>query len=90
MLTKEKVISVMAEMLGVKETSITEESLIVDLAHDSIKLFELFVRFEKELGTDLTYEEVAHIESVADIFAFIETHTNSQHMKTTKVESYTR
>lgn len=70
MTVTEKVIGIIGEMLQISRDDIKEEDLISDLAHDSIKLFELFIRFEKEIGEPLSYEDVMHIETVGDVIAF--------------------
>lgn len=66
------VIKIIAEMTARNPEDITPDHSIAELAHDSIQLFELFLRLEKEAGGSLTYEEVAHIETVKDVVSFLE------------------
>ena len=72
MSTKEYIINVIASIVEADPQTITEETKLVDIAHDSIKLFELFIRLESELQGALTYDEVAHIESVGDVVRFMD------------------
>ncbi len=66
-------IGTIADTLGVSRDQITPESRLVDLAKDSIALFELLVSFEKILGHHVKYDEIAHIETVGDIIAYVHT-----------------
>ncbi len=72
MSTKEYIINTIADIVEVDPQTITEETKLVDITHDSIKLFELFIRLESELQGVLTYDEVAHIESVGDVVRFMD------------------
>jgi acyl carrier protein len=72
MSSKEDIIKIISGIVHVDPSAIGTETKLVDIAHDSIKLFELFIRLENELKGVLTYEEVAHIESVGDVFKFVE------------------
>lgn len=71
MSSKEYVINTIASIVDVDPEKINEETKLIDIAHDSIKLFELFIRLEKELQGTLTYEDVSHVESVGDVIHFI-------------------
>lgn len=72
MISKEYIIEVIAGVVAIDPAEITPETKLVDIAKDSIKLFELFIRLENELQGALTYEEIAHIESVGDVILFVE------------------
>lgn len=67
------VFAVIAETLDIPLAVIRDDSKIVDLANDSIKLFELLIRLENLLGHRVNYESIAHIETVGDVIAYIET-----------------
>lgn len=68
----DKVLGIISRTLGVPQDSIKPEDRLVDLAPDSIKLFELLIAFEKEFDRQVDYREVASIETVAQVFAYIE------------------
>ncbi len=70
--SKDQVINAIAEIVNLPKEAINEDTKLSDIAHDSIKLFELFIRLENEMEGTLTYDEVAHIESVGDVIRFID------------------
>jgi acyl carrier protein len=70
--TAEQITTIIAEALKVTPGAIKPETKLVDLAPDSIALFELLLRFEKMLGRSIAYEEIANIEIVGDIIRFAE------------------
>ena len=71
--TRDIVIKTVAETLDIPRISIHDDSKLVDIAKDSIALFELLISFEKLLGQRVTYEKIAHIETVGDIIAYADT-----------------
>ena len=59
---------VLAEVLQVPVTAITDELAMKDLeAWDSLKHMELIASLEQRLGSQLTFEEIVAMQSVADI-----------------------
>ena len=70
--SKEYIIDIIAGIVELNPKEITEETKLVDIAHDSIKLFELFIRLENQLEGARTYDEIAHIESIGDVVRFID------------------
>lgn len=68
----ETVTGIITEMTKREPGEVSPESTISELANDSLQLFELFLRLEQEAGGALTYEEVAHIETVQDVVSFLE------------------
>ncbi len=66
------VITTVAETLSIPRESIRNDSKLIELAKDSIALFELLLSFEKLLGRNVNYEDVAEIETVGDIIAYID------------------
>ncbi len=64
------VFHVVSDTLKVPKEKITNQEKLLDLVQDSIQLFELLMRFEKELGRNFDYDEVAKIESVGDIIKY--------------------
>ncbi len=81
MSSKDYIISIISEVVNLPKETITTETKLVDIAEDSIKLFELFIRLENELKGTLTYEEVAHIESVGDVIHFVDKHPSGSIFK---------
>lgn len=67
------VIGIIAETLHVPRADIRADSKLIDIAADSIALFELLIAFEKTLGHHVQYDDIAHIETVGDIIAYAET-----------------
>ncbi len=70
--TQEKVISVIAEVIKIHPDTISLDSKLEDITEDSIKLFELFIRLEKEMNGHISYEEVLKIETIRDVIEFID------------------
>jgi acyl carrier protein len=66
------VITTVAETLSIPRESIRNDSKLIELAKDSIALFKLLLSFEKLLGRNVNYEDVAEIETVGDIIAYID------------------
>ncbi len=71
----EKVIALIAEETGRSEASIGINDKIEDLADDSICLFSIVTRFEKEFGMRAKYEDLIHIETVGDIVSYLQRHS---------------
>lgn len=69
-----KVIRIISETLNVPENKIRENDKLVELTQDSIQLFELLIRFEKELGRKVSYEDIADIERVGDVIQYAYAH----------------
>src|SRR4051812_47201919 len=51
------IVSVIADTLKIEVETIRDDSQLIDLAPDSIALFELLIRFEKALGQSVRYED---------------------------------
>nr|AAM97305.1 acyl carrier protein [uncultured bacterium CSLC2] len=69
--SRDTIIEIIADTLQVPREQVREESKLIDLAKDSIALFELLIRLEKQFSHKVKYEDIAHIETVGDISAFI-------------------
>lgn len=67
---REAVVNIIAEALRLPVERIRDESKLIELARDSIALFELLIRFEAALGRQVTYADIAHVETVGDIVAY--------------------
>lgn len=76
-----KVVSTIAEVLTISADTITKDTKLSDIAHDSIKLFELFICLENELKGELLYEEIVHVETVGDVVEFLDKHELEHQLK---------
>ncbi len=64
----DKLVSIMAEQLGVQPQDISMDTLLRDdLAVDSLDLYNLGMILEDEFNIELPQDEMNDIESVADV-----------------------
>lgn len=71
----EKIKSMVAENLGVEESTITEASSFKDdLGADSLDLFELVMALEEEFGVEIPTEDLEQIATVGDVIKYVEAH----------------
>ena len=69
----EKVKSILAEQLGIKEDKVKPESKIVeDLGADSLDVVELLMTMEDDFGVSVSDEEAVNLKTVADIVKMLE------------------
>ena len=69
----EKVRSILAEQLGLKEDKIKPESRIVeDLGADSLDVVELLMTMEDDFGISVSDEEAVNLKTVANIVKMLE------------------
>ena len=68
---RDTVIAIIADTLNAPREQVQNDSKLVDIAHDSIALFELLTQLEKTFEYRVKYEEIAHIETVGDVIAYI-------------------
>jgi len=72
----EKVKSIIAEQLGVKQAEvIPDASFIDDLGADSLDTVELVMALEEEFGTEIPDEDAEKITTVGDAIKYIEEKT---------------
>jgi acyl carrier protein len=70
--THDKVVSIIAELLGVEESEVKMESRFrEDLEADSLDLVELIMRFEEEFGGEISDEDAQSITTVGEAVAYI-------------------
>jgi len=70
---RDRVISVIAETLGVESSIINLQSIIADeLASDSLEQAALFIALEDEFGGNFEDEDTKRIQTVQDIVEFLE------------------
>lgn len=73
MAVAEKVKSIVAEQLGVKEDEVTEAaSFIEDLGADSLDTVELVMALEEEFGIEIPDEDAEKMATVGDAVRYIE------------------
>ena len=72
--TKETVIELIVDNLGVEESEITLEAHFVnDLGADSLDTVELVMALEREYDLEIPDEKAEKIQTVQDAISFIET-----------------
>ncbi len=65
--SEEPVYALIARVLQKDQSTLRPETRLEDLLEDSIKFFELVAAFKKEFNRAITYADVVHIETIADI-----------------------
>ncbi len=71
----EKIKEMVADSLGVDESTITENSSFKeDLGADSLDLFELVMALEEEYGVEIPTEDLEQILTVGDVIKYLEEH----------------
>jgi acyl carrier protein len=72
---EEKVISIVAEQMGVDKGEINRETnFVADLNADSLDTVELVMEFEDEFETSIPDEEAEKIQTVGQAIDFIKSH----------------
>lgn len=73
MAVADKVRSIIAEQLGVKQEEVTDEaSFIDDLGADSLDTVELVMALEEEFGIEIPDEDAEKMTKVGDAIKYIE------------------
>ena len=71
--TFNKVVSLLAEQLGIDASTITLESEVVkDLGADSLDIVQMLMSLEDEFGITVVEDDVANLKTVKDIVNLIE------------------
>jgi acyl carrier protein len=71
--TKEQALQLIAEVCGVERDSLTPSTqLVADLGIDSARALHLLVKLEDSLDIEIDDDEVAEMQTVGDILAFLE------------------
>lgn len=74
---QEKVVSIVAEQMGVDKGEINRDTNFVnDLNADSLDTVELVMEFEDEFETSIPDEEAEKIQTVGQAIDFIKEHVN--------------
>ena len=72
---QEKVVKIIVDKLGVKESEVTPEATFTgDLGADSLDTVELIMEFEKAFGVQVEDEAAEKFQTVGDVIAYIEEH----------------
>ena len=70
---QEKVVKIIVDKLGVKETEVTPEATFTgDLGADSLDTVELVMEFEKAFGIQVADEDAEKFQTVGDVINYIE------------------
>jgi acyl carrier protein len=71
--TRQKILEIIVEQLGVKPDKVTPEADFVnDLGADSLDTVELVMSFEEEFGFEMADEDAEKIKKVKDIYSYLE------------------
>lgn len=69
---EEKVITLVADKLGVDKAEVTPDAVFIDdLGADSLDLVELIMAMEEEFGFEIADEEAEKLRTVGDVINFI-------------------
>ena len=72
---QEKVVKIIVDKLGVKESEVTPEATFTgDLGADSLDTVELVMEFEKAFGVQVADEDAEKFQTVGDVINYIEEH----------------
>ena len=70
---QEKVVKIIVDKLGVKESEVTPEATFTgDLGADSLDTVELVMEFENAFGIDVDDEDAEKFQTVGDVITYIE------------------
>lgn len=73
MATADKVKKIVAEQLGVEESTVVESaSFMDDLGADSLAIVELVLAFEEQFKIDIPESETEKIQTVGDAISYID------------------
>ena len=76
---QEKVISIVAEQMGVDKAEINRDTnFVTDLNADSLDTVELAMEFEDEFETSIPDEDAEKIQTVGQAIDFIKEHVTKQ------------
>ena len=71
--TKERIINLLGDQLGIDNIDIKENSLLVeDLGMDSLDVVEIVMAIEKEFGLKVEDDAISGIKTVSDLLEMIE------------------
>ncbi len=68
----EKLTTIIADQLGIDETTISEDTTLEDLGADSLALVELVMSVEEEFEIQIEDEDMEKFKTVGDVLDYIE------------------
>jgi acyl carrier protein len=76
MAVEKKIMSIIAEQLGMEESEIKPEAqFIEDLQADSLDIVELVMAMEEEFGLEIPDEDAEKIKTVQDVINYVKERT---------------
>ncbi len=70
---QEKVVKIIVDKLGVKESAVTPEATFTgDPGADSLDTVEIVMEFEKEFGLDVDSDAAEKFQTVGDVISYLE------------------
>lgn len=66
-----KIITLIAEQLGVEENTITTESTLEQLGADSLDIVELIMKMEECFSIEISDEEAEQLKTVGQVASYI-------------------
>lgn len=66
-----KVMSIIAEQLGISEAAVKEDAAFEDLGADSLDLFQIISALEEEFDMEFDNEDTEKIKTVGDAIEYI-------------------
>ena len=71
---QQKVVEIIVDKLGVKESEVVPEASFTNLGADSLDTVELIMEFEKAFDIQIPDEDAEKIATVGDAIKYIEEH----------------
>ena len=65
---RKKIVSILADKLGIEEEMVKEETSFTDLGADSLDKLDIIMHLEEDFGVEVMDVDVRQIETVGDIF----------------------
>ena len=83
---KEKVISIVSEVLGIESEKITSADTFDDLYIDSLDLVEIIIECEQEFGYPIKDDKVQNLKTVGDLVNLIKDLDNKDYLESTQAD----
>ena len=68
----EKLRTIIADQLGIDESTVSEDTTLEDLGADSLALVELVMNVEEEFDMQIEDEDMEKFKTVGDVLDYIE------------------
>ena len=79
---KEKLITLVAQSMGIDEMDIQMESnFINDLGADSLDTVELVLELEDEFGIDIPDDQAEHMTTVGDVYNYLDNNVDDRYIR---------